>query len=67
MEDNITKLSYEELVAQIEQILERFKRNEVSVDQLTQQVQRASELIKQCRERLTRAEHELTAIIEDKE
>ncbi len=62
MEQN--KLSYEEATAQIEAILAKFRNNEVSIDELSKEVLRATELIKLCRDKLTSAEAELKTILE---
>lgn len=61
MEDKIT---YEEATAQIEQILMKFRNNEVSIDELAKEVKRATELITLCREKLTTAESELKKVLE---
>jgi len=44
---------------EIEQILERFRTEEMDVDQLAEEVKRASQLIQACRERLLKAEQEI--------
>lgn len=58
------EISYTETMGEIEQILDRFRREEMSVDVLTQEVKRATELIALCRERLTKTEEELKKITE---
>ncbi len=58
------EISYTEAMGEIEQILDRFRREEMSVDVLTQEVKRATELIALCRERLTKTEEELKKITE---
>ncbi len=59
-----SKLTYEEATAQIEQILAKFRNNEVSIDELAKEVKRATELITLCREKLTTAESELKKVLE---
>ncbi len=61
MEDKIT---YEEATAQIEAILTKLRHNEISVDELSKEVGRATELITLCRNRLTSAEQDLKKILE---
>lgn len=51
-------------MAQIEQILDRFRREEMTIDELTAAVARATELITLCRERLHKTEKELQKIAE---
>ncbi len=62
MEDK--KITYEEATAQIEQILTKFRNNEVSIDELAKEVRRATELITLCREKLTTAESDLKQVLE---
>ena len=55
------KLSYSEAVAEIEQILARLKSEQTDVDKLSAEVKRATELIAQCKARLTEVESTLKA------
>ncbi len=59
------ELSYEQAVAQIEEIMAKFKNNTMSVDALSAEVARATELIAHCKERLYKAETELKKVIEE--
>ncbi len=61
MEDKIT---YDEATKQIETILLKLRNNEISVDDLSREVKRATELITLCRDRLTSAEEDLKKILE---
>lgn len=54
-----TPKSYSEAIAEVEKILARFADGELDVDALAVQVRRATELIKYCRERLSKAEKEV--------
>ena len=58
------EISYTEAMAEIERILDRFRREEMTVDVLTQEVKRATELIALSRERLSKTEEELKKITE---
>lgn len=53
------EITYTEAMNEIEQILDRFRREEMTVDSLTKEVKRATELIALCKERLHRTEEEL--------
>ncbi len=55
--------SYTEAMQEIEQILQRFRTEELSVDELTGEVKRATELIAACRERLLKSEEEVRKIL----
>ena len=50
------KITYSEAVAEIEQILARLKNEQTDVDKLAAEVKRATELIAQCKARLTEVE-----------
>ncbi len=57
-------LSYDEAIAQIEVIMERFRTGDMSVDELAAQVKKATELIGYCKERLHKAEEDLKSVME---
>lgn len=59
------KLSYAEAVAEIEAILEKFNSEEFDIDTLAEQVKRATELIKMCRERLRKTEEEVARVLKN--
>ncbi len=63
VEDGLV-LSYEDATKQIEEILTKLRNNEISVDELSTEVKRATELITLCRQRLTSTESELKKILE---
>ena len=50
------ELTYSEAIAEIEQILARLKSEQPDVDKLSAEVKRATELIAQCKARLTDVE-----------
>lgn len=51
--------TYTEAIAEIEQILARLRSDEMDVDRLAAEVQRATELIAACKSRLRKAEEEV--------
>ncbi len=57
-------IAYEEALAEIEAILGRIQREEITVDTLAREVRRATELIASCKERLLKAEAEVNKIVE---
>ncbi|MBE6196506.1 MAG: exodeoxyribonuclease VII small subunit [Rikenellaceae bacterium] len=59
-----SEISYTEAMAEIEQILGRFRAEELSVDDLAKEVKRATELIALCKERLTKAEQSVKKVLE---
>ena len=54
---------YAEALEELEQILEELEGEQLDVDVLAERVRRASELIKVCRERITRAQGDVDAIV----
>ena len=58
------ELTYCEAINEIEATLQRFRNEELSVDELTESVKRTSELITLCKTRLKSVEEELKSILE---
>ena len=58
------ELTYEEAMTQVEEILGRIQREEVTVDSLAAEIKRATELIALCKARLTKAEAEVDKMLE---
>jgi len=58
---------YADAMVELEEILEELEGDDLDVDVLADRVRRASELIKACRARITRAESELEGIVTDLE
>lgn len=63
MEKNKT---YGEAMAEVEAILAGFENGGMDVDRLSAEVKRATELIKFCKSRLSKAEKDVAKILEDK-
>lgn len=64
MKENI---KYEEAVAQLEQIVDAMEHGELDIDTLGQQLRRAKQLIKLCRDRLTKTEQEVKQILDSQD
>ena len=58
-------LTYKEATAELETILKAIETDAVDVDELTQKVQRSSELIKICKQKLRTAEEAINQVFED--
>ncbi|CAD5276361.1 Exodeoxyribonuclease 7 small subunit [Imperialibacter sp. EC-SDR9] len=54
------KLSYSEALEELKGIVEKIESAELDVDEITKMVQRATDLILYCKERLTHTEAQLT-------
>jgi exodeoxyribonuclease VII small subunit len=59
------KTSYNEAIAEIEEILEKIESEELDVDELSEKVKRVSSLIRLCREKLLQTEEEVGKILKE--
>ncbi len=59
----VKELSYNQALAELESILQKMQSNECDIDQLASYTRRASELLHECRSRLTATEQELQSIL----
>ena len=53
------EIKYEEALAQLETIVRKMENNDYTIDELTEQLKTAQQLIKLCRDKLTKTEAEL--------
>lgn len=60
----VDNLTYDQAMAELEDILEMLQSDNASVDTLTTLTRRAAELLKHCRNRLTATDNELRTILE---
>ena len=61
------ELGYAEAMTELEGILEELEGDHLDVDALAERVRRASELIKLCRTRISRAQEDVNRIVTDLE
>lgn len=59
------QIKYGEAIKEIEQILSQIEQEELDVDDLTSKVQRVSELLTICRNKLRTTEQEVEKIMKD--
>jgi exodeoxyribonuclease VII small subunit len=59
------KLTYNEAVNEIEEILEQIENEELDVDDLSTKVKRVSALIKTCKDKLHKTEEEVEKILKE--
>ena len=52
---------YEMAISQLEEIVERLENNQLGIDEMTAQLKKAQQLIKLCKDRLTKTDEENTA------
>jgi exodeoxyribonuclease VII small subunit len=61
------KFNYTEAFEELQQIVTDIERGEISVDELSEKVKRATELIKICKTKLTTTEEDVKNILKDLE
>ena len=58
-------IKYEEAVNELETIVSRMERDELDIDQLTEQLKRAKELVKLCKDKLTKTDEEIKKLLDE--
>jgi len=61
------KINYDTAVGEIEEILEKIEEGDLGVDELAEKVNRVTELLKICRDRLLATEEQITKILDNDE
>ena len=64
-ETPVEKLGYEEAMKDLEAILAELEAEETDLDRLAERVQRASELVKHCRDKIAGAELEVEKVLKE--
>lgn len=59
----VDSLTYNQAIAEIEEILRNMQSDQCDIDRLAANTKRATELIDECRRRLTATDRELQAIL----
>ena len=57
------EMKYEAAFAELQSIVQRMENDELDIDQLTTQLKRAQELIKLCRDKVTKTDEEIKKIL----
>ena len=60
------EMKYEQAFAEVQAIVRRMKTNELDIDQLSEQLRRAQQLIKFCKDKLTKTDEEIKKILVEK-
>ena len=60
-----SNMKYEEAIKELETIVSQIEKNELDIDQLTERLKVAQELIKQCRDKLYKTDEEIKAMLEE--
>lgn len=59
------EIKYEEAVAQLEEIVDKMENDELDIDQLSDQLKRAKELVKLCKDKLTKTNEEIKKLLSE--
>ncbi len=58
-------MKYEEAVAQLEDIVTKMENDELDIDQLSEQLKRAKELVKVCKDKLTKTDGDIKKLLSE--
>lgn len=59
------EIKYEEAVSELEEIVEKMENDELDIDQLSDQLKRAKELVKLCKDKLTQTDEEIKKLLSE--
>lgn len=65
MKTEDSKMKYTEATAELDQIVQDIENAEISVDELSEKVKRAAELIQFCNKKLTQTEEDVQKVLND--
>lgn len=57
-------MKYEEAVRQLETIVDKLESNELGIDQLSTELKKAQQLIKLCKDKLTKTDNEIRKLLD---
>lgn len=60
------EIKYEEAFAELQSITRKMENDELDIDQMSEQLKRAQELIKLCKDKLTKTDEEIKKILAEK-
>lgn len=63
MENN--EMKYEKAVCELEEIVDKMERDELDIDQLSEQLKRAKVLVKLCKDKLTKTDAEIKKLLSE--
>ena len=58
-------MKYEEAVKELETIVRRMEANELDIDTLSTELKRAQELLRLCKDKLTKADEEVKKVLKN--
>ena len=58
-------MKYEKAVCELEEIVDKMERDELDIDQLSEQLKRAKVLVKLCKDKLTKTDEEIKKLLRE--
>jgi exodeoxyribonuclease VII small subunit len=58
-------MKYEEAMRQLQEIVRKMENDELDIDQMSEQLKHAQELIKLCRDKLTKTDEEIQKLLKE--
>lgn len=62
---NQEQMKYEEAVSRLEEIVKKMENDELDIDQMAQQLKEAQQLIRLCKDRLTKVDADIKAVMDE--
>ncbi|MBR5697496.1 MAG: exodeoxyribonuclease VII small subunit [Prevotella sp.] len=62
---NQEQMKYEEAVTRLEEIVKKMENDELDIDQMAQQLKEAQQLIRLCKDRLTKVDADIKAVMDE--
>lgn len=59
------QMKYEEAVRELEGIVSKMENDELDIDQLSEQLKRAKQLVKLCKDKLTKTDEEIQKLLNE--
>ena len=60
------EIKYEAALAELQTIVHKMENDELDIDQMSEQLKRAQDLIKLCKDKLTKTDEEIKKILAEK-
>ena len=60
------EIKYEAALAELQAIVNKLENDELDIDQMSEKLKRAQELIKLCKDKLTKTDEEIKKILSEK-
>ena len=62
---NQKQMKYEEAISRLEEIVKKMENDELDIDQMAQQLKEAQQLIQLCKDRLTKVDADIKAVMDE--